>query len=130
MLLLPTLVPAWVMADAPLEAVLPLMTMAPMGSPATQPARSHGRVAGKEVAGAREADPSSVEQRRGEHMLLLHAGHLFAQALVDEAEGVLRGRVGGAVVDGVDGEEQILAARGCRRSAWCRSLRGCAAADG
>ena len=43
-------------------------------------------------------------------MLLLHARHLFAQALVDQAQRILRGRVRGAVVDGVDGEEQILAA--------------------
>ena len=37
LLLLPTLVPAVVMADAPFEAVLPLITMAPICSPDTQP---------------------------------------------------------------------------------------------
>ena len=36
-LLLPTFAPAPVMDDAPFEAVLPLMTMAPTGSPDTQP---------------------------------------------------------------------------------------------
>ncbi|MEI9968883.1 MAG: hypothetical protein WDM87_09740 [Terracidiphilus sp.] len=36
-LLLPTLAPAVVMEDAPFEAVLPLMTMAPTGSPETHP---------------------------------------------------------------------------------------------
>jgi hypothetical protein len=41
-LLLPTLVPACVIADAPFEAVLPLITMAPIGSPETQPGRSTG----------------------------------------------------------------------------------------
>ena len=96
--------------DAPLEAVLPLMTMAPMGSPATQPASDDGSGSGEEVAGARIAEARGVEQRRRKDMLLLNAGDLLAQALVDEAERILRGRVGGAVVDGVDGEEQILAA--------------------
>ena len=42
-------------------------------------------------------------------MLLLHARHLLAQAFVDEAQRILRRRIGGAVVDGVDAEEQILA---------------------
>jgi len=37
LLLLPTLVPAPVMVDAPFDAVLPLMTMAPICSPVTQP---------------------------------------------------------------------------------------------
>ncbi len=43
-------------------------------------------------------------------MLLLHAGYLFAQAFVHQAQRILRGRVGSAVVDGVDGEEEIFAA--------------------
>ena len=41
-LLLPTFVPAPVICDAPLEAVLPLMTIAPIGWPVTQPGRAVG----------------------------------------------------------------------------------------
>ena len=41
-------------------------------------------------------------------MLLLHADHLFAQPLVDGRVGILRRRVGVAVIDGVDAEEQIV----------------------
>ena len=43
-------------------------------------------------------------------MLLLNAGDLLAQALVDVAQRIGRWRSRGACIDRVDGEEQILAA--------------------
>ena len=89
-LLLPTLRPAWVIGDAPLDAVLPLMTMAPMGWPVTQPGMETGVVAGEEIAGAGVAEACRVEERRRKDMLLLHAEHLLAQALVNQAQRILR----------------------------------------
>ena len=68
----------------------------------------NGRGAGEEVAGARVAKACGVEKRRGEDMLLLNAGDLLAQTLVNQAERVLRGGVRRAVVYGVDGEEADL----------------------
>ncbi len=94
-------------ADAPLDAVLPLMTMAPIGSPLTHP-EADRRVPGEEKAGARVAKARRVEQRRRKYVLLLNAGHLLAQALVNQTQRILRGRVGGAVVHGVDAKEQIV----------------------
>ena len=44
-------------------------------------------------------------------MLLLHAAYLLAQALVHQAQRIGRRRGGRAVVNGVGGEEQILAAQ-------------------
>ena len=41
-------------------------------------------------------------------MLFLNADYLFAQVFVDDRIWVLRRCVGGRVVDGVDGEEQIV----------------------
>ena len=43
-------------------------------------------------------------------MLLLDAGDLLAQAFVDHRERICGRGVGGGVVDGVDGEEEILGA--------------------
>ena len=43
-------------------------------------------------------------------MLLLNAGDLLAQVLVDVAQGIGGGRSCRARINGVDGEQQILAA--------------------
>ena len=46
-LLLPTLLPARVICEEPFEAVLPEMTMAPIGLPVTQPGMSTGTIPSK-----------------------------------------------------------------------------------
>ena len=79
--LLPALVPAAVIEDCAFNAVPPPITTAPIGAPATHPGRSHRRLAGEEIAAARESDPRRIQDARREHVLLLHAGHLFAQPL-------------------------------------------------
>ena len=66
-----------------------------------------GNTAEEEKAGARVADAGCVEQVRREDVLLLNADDLFAQRFINEREGVLRRRVGGGIVCGVDGEEQV-----------------------
>ncbi len=67
-------------------------------------------VAEEVEGGARVSGAEGVEQAWGEDVLLLHADHLFAQALVDPCERVLGWGVGRGVVDGVDGEEQVIGA--------------------
>ena len=90
-LLEPTLAPAVVMVEAPLEAVEPAMTTAPVGLPGRKvgvTAWMRGGDGAEEVeVGAREADAAGVEQARREDVLLLDAGDLLAQALVDSERG-------------------------------------------
>ncbi len=111
-LLEPTLAPAVVMVDAPLEAVEPEMTTAPVGLPGRKVGRSglyrRGNRAEEVEVRPRDPEAGGVQQLRREDMLLLQAGHLFAQALVDQGQWVLRGGVRGGIIDGVDGEEQIV----------------------
>ena len=60
---------------------------------ARHPARNaaHRHEAGEEVAGARVTKARRVQQRRRKHVLLLDAGHLLAQALVDQLSGLAEG---------------------------------------
>src|ERR1700761_1739875 len=55
--------------------------------------------------GAGEAEARRVEQARREDVLLLDAGDLLAQCLVDDGEGSGGGGVRDGVVDGIDAEE-------------------------
>ena len=76
-LLAPTLAPAVVTEEAPLDAVEPAMTTAPVGLPVTKVGvvawMSAGTDAEEEEAGAGEADAGGVEQVRREDVLLLNA---------------------------------------------------------
>ena len=58
--------------------------------------------------GARDADAAGVEQAGREDVLLLHAGDLLAQALIHQRKRILGGRICDGVVDGVDGEEEVV----------------------
>ena len=69
-----------------------------------------GGAAEKVERGAGEAEACGVEQLRREDVLLLDAGDLLAQRLIDGGEGVGGGGVRDGVVDGVDAEEEVLRA--------------------
>ena len=108
----PTLAPAPVICEEPLEAVEPAMTMAPMGLPGRKvplaAATSAGTLPRKKKLAREKPTRCGVEQARAEDVLLLDAGDLLAEGLVDERERVLGGGVCGRIVGGVDGEEEVV----------------------
>ncbi len=128
--LLPLLLPARPMLACGFEAALPPTTAAPTGRPARKSGNGGGGSAGcrltaEEIAGARVADASGVEQARREDVGFFEAEDLFAERERVGAVGI--GGSGGevvAVVDGVDGGERIFLARRCDRGEVCRNLRG------
>ena len=65
------------------------------------------RVASEVVARPRVPEPRRVQQPRRESVLLLHARHLLPQALVDQAQRILRRRIRPTVVHRVHREQQI-----------------------
>ncbi len=86
--------------------------------------RAWGRLAGEEVGGAREAESRRVQQIRREHVRVLDAEHLFAQA---EQIGAVRierrRRIRVAVVDRVDGAQRAAVREDADRVGQCRSAR-------
>ena len=67
-----------------------------------------GRRSKKIEGGSGVAKTQSVEQARGENVLLLDAGNLFAQGFVDQGERVLSRRMCGRIVHRVNGEEEVV----------------------
>ena len=107
----PTLAPAPVICELPLEAVEPAMTMAPTAAPGRKPGVSDGVDEPRKRKLAREKPMRAVLSRCEETTCCSCALSTWgAETLVDERKGILRRGVRDGVVDGVDREEEVAIA--------------------
>ena len=106
--LLPALVPAPVIWEAPFNAVPPPMTTAPIGAPSTQPGNVYGRLPREEVRRARKPSARCSARWARRRAFPAALATCSRRRFEHQAQRIGRRRVVLAVVNRVDAEESVL----------------------